>query len=78
MQKRADIKVYKTDNLKKVYKYIYKRYKREKTEYNIIKQIKHHYEDNSPIYYIVEVNDYWHVLQGGTVSDAVKYASGDF
>lgn len=78
MQKIADIKVYKTDNIKKVYKYIYKRYPWEKTEYKIKDQIKHHYEDSTPIYYIVEVNRYWHVLQGGTISDVVKYASGDF
>ena len=36
----AEIKVYKTDNIKKVYKYIYKRYYWEKTEYKIKSQIK--------------------------------------
>jgi len=79
MQIRADIKVYKTDNIKKVYKYIYKKhYRFVERQYDVISQIRHHYEDKTPIYYIVEVNRYWHVLQGGTISDAVKYASGDF
>lgn len=78
MQKRAEIKVYTTKNIKKVYKYIYKHDRFIEREYDVISRIKHHYEDNSPIYYIVEANSYWSVLQGGTISDAIRYASGDF
>lgn len=78
MQTKANIKVYKTDNIKKVYKYIYKHYRFIEKEYDVIKQIKHHHEDKTPIYYIAEVNSYFCILQGGSMNDAIKYIAGYF